>query len=105
VLSYAVTQRSGEIAVRVSLGATPARIARMVAGDGVWPAVVGLAVGLVLAVWLTRVLATLLFGVEGLDVWAFGAAAVVLAAVALVACIEPAARAARIDPARALRAE
>jgi putative ABC transport system permease protein len=105
VLSYAVTQRSGEIAVRVSLGATPGRIARMVAGDGVWPAVAGLAVGLVVAVWLRRVLATLLFGVEGLDLWAFGGAAVVLAAVAAVACVEPAARAALIDPARALRAE
>jgi putative ABC transport system permease protein len=105
VLSYAVTQRSGEIAVRVSLGATPGRIARMVAGDGVRPAVTGLAAGLVVAAALKRVMATLLFGVDGLDVWAYAGAAVVLALVAAVAVVEPAARAARIDPARALRSE
>jgi len=91
--------------VRVSLGATPGRIARMVAGDGARPAVVGVVVGLVVAVWLRQAMASLLFGVEGLDVWAFGGAAVVLGVVAAASCVLPAARAAQIDPARALRAE
>jgi putative ABC transport system permease protein len=105
VLSYAVTQRSGEIAVRVSLGATPARIAKMVAGDGVRPVLAGLAVGLAVAFGLRRLLGALLYGVEDADAWAFGGAALVLAAVAALACVEPAARAARTDPARALRSE
>jgi putative ABC transport system permease protein len=109
VMSWAVTQRTREIGVRVALGAGRADILRMVLAHGMRLAGVGLAVGLGLAFALARglghVLGTLLFGVSPTDPPTFSAVPVLLAAVALLACLLPARRALRVDPVRALHYE
>jgi predicted permease len=105
VASYAVTQRVQEIGVRMALGARPSNVVALVVGQGVRPAVTGLFVGVVLALALSKVLTSLLFGVGPRDPLSIGAVAVVLIAVAITASYLPARRAARIDPATALRAE
>jgi putative ABC transport system permease protein len=109
VMSWAVTQRTQEIGVRVALGAERADILRMVLARGMRLAGVGLGVGLGLAFVLARglegALGTLLFGVSPTDPPTFSAVPVLLAAVALLACLLPARRALRIDPVRALHYE
>jgi predicted permease len=105
VASYAVSQRVREIGVRMALGARPRSVVALVVRQGVRPAAVGLVAGLGLAFGLSKILKSMLFGVGPRDPLSFGAVAMLLLGVALVASYVPARRAARIDPASALRAE
>lgn len=105
IISYSVAQRRGEIGVRVALGADRGRILRLVVGQGMLLTGAGLALGLAGAFVLTRLLRSLLFGVTTTDPVIFAAVPLVLVAVALAASYLPADRAARVDPASALRAE
>jgi ABC-type antimicrobial peptide transport system permease subunit len=105
VMSYAVTRRRQEIGIRVALGAARGDVLRMVVGRGMGLIAVGLALGIAGALALTRLLGSLLYGVTARDTASFAAAGLVLAVVAVVACLIPASRAARIDPATALRNE
>ena len=103
VMSYAVTERAHEIGVRMSMGAKPGDIVRMVLNRGMLLTGIGLAVGLPLALLMSRALANLLFGVDATDPVAFVGLPMLLAAVAALACYLPAWRAARMDPLKALR--
>ncbi|HVE79926.1 MAG TPA: ABC transporter permease [Gemmatimonadaceae bacterium] len=103
VLSYLVAQRAGEIGVRMALGADAARVLRMVLAEGVLLAGVGVAMGLVAALWTTRLLGSLLFGVSPTDPVTFAAVTLTLAAVAAIASWLPARRATRVDPVVAMR--
>jgi predicted permease len=105
VLAYTVAQRTREIGVRMALGAAPGRIKRMVLEQVGKMTLVGGAIGLVLAVVVGRLAASLLYQLEGYDPVVLGASAVALAAVALAAALIPAHRASRIEPIRALRWE
>jgi putative ABC transport system permease protein len=105
VLSYAVGQRLPELGLRLAIGARPADLLKLVLGDGVRLAGVGLGAGLVGALLLSRFLTTLLFEVSPRDPVALALTAVLVGLVSLAAAARPALRAARIDPARALRAE
>ncbi|GHG95848.1 ABC transporter permease [Comamonas sp. JC664] len=103
VVSLRVTQRTRELGVRMALGARPVDVLLLVLGQGAGMTAVGLAVGLVSALGLSRVLASQLHGVSARDPWTFGAVAMLLTAVALFACWVPARRATRMDPLQALR--
>ena len=105
VISYGVTQRAQEIGIRVALGAGHGRVLRLVVGHAAALTGVGLALGLVGAVTLARLMGGLLFRVSPTDPPTLGAGILVLSVVALVAALLPALRAARLDPAVALRAE
>ncbi|MPZ21718.1 MAG: FtsX-like permease family protein [Luteitalea sp.] len=105
LISYSVQQRVREMGVRLALGAAPSSILRLVVGEGLRLTVVGLVVGLVAALMLTRYLATLLYGVTPTDPGVFVAVGALLLTVAITACYLPARRATRIDPARVLRDE
>jgi putative ABC transport system permease protein len=105
VLAYSVSQRTGEIGVRMALGATPSAVLRLIVGEGMKVALFGIAVGLVGALALTRIFSSLVFGVPVRDPVTFAAVAVALACVALAASSLPALRAARVDPMAALRHE
>jgi predicted permease len=105
VMAYAVTRRTREIGVRLALGATPAQLARLIAGDGLRLALTGVAVGAVLALPLASVLGALIFGVQIADLATFAGTCGLLIAVAMVAAFLPARRAARLDPIVALRTE
>ena len=105
VLAYTVTQRTREIGVRMALGARPAQALTLVAKESAAVVGVGLLLGLAGALGTARFFAGLLFGVGPLDPVALLAAVLVLGAVALVATLAPARRAALVDPAVALRAE
>jgi putative ABC transport system permease protein len=105
VVSYAVARRVREIGVRMALGATPRDVVRLVVRQGMMPVVIGLGVGLVAALGLTRLLAGMLYGVSPRDPVALAAMAAVLVAVALLASYLPARRATRVDPLVALRGD
>lgn len=103
MLSFAVGQRTQEIGVRMAHGARPRDILVMVLGQGLAVSLIGIAIGLVGAAWLTRLTETLLFGVDPRDPLAFVAAPAILLIVAIVAMAVPALRAMRVDPIVALR--
>jgi predicted permease len=105
VLSYLVTQRKREIAVRVALGAEPPGLRRMVVLQGGRVALIGVVVGVLIALGVTRFLATLLFGVQALDGSTFVVMSSVMLAVALLASYVPARRASAVDPMESLGAE
>jgi putative ABC transport system permease protein len=103
VLSYSVAQRAREIGVRTALGARPSDIVRLVVAQSLSMTGVGLAAGLLLAVWTADGLSTFLYGVTTGDAATFAAIAVTLLVVAAIASYVPARRAARVDPVRVLR--
>ena len=103
VISIGVAGRMREFGVRIALGAKPGNVLQLVLQEGVWLAGAGIALGLLGAMWVVRFLRSLLFRVSAFDVPTFVAATVVLALVALVACLIPARRATRVAPAVVLR--
>jgi predicted permease len=105
VISYVVSQRTREIGVRMAMGAESADVSRMVLRQAGVLAAMGVVVGLVAAGGLTRLMASLLYGVSPMDPVTFGAVAAALAVIALVASWVPAWRASRVDPVVALRFE
>jgi putative ABC transport system permease protein len=105
VMSYAVASRTQEIGLRMAMGAQARDVLKLVVGQGMRMVAFGLALGLLAALGLTRWLKTFLFGVEATDPLTYAVIAVLLAAVALLACYIPARRAAKVDPLVALRHE
>ena len=105
VMAYSVAQRRQEIGVRMALGAQRGDVLRLVVGGGMKLTALGVAIGITGVFALTSVLKSLLYGVEAFDLLTLGAVAVLLGAIALLACLLPARRASGLDPMHALRAE
>jgi putative ABC transport system permease protein len=103
VMSYSVAERSHEIGIRMAMGARAGNVIGLVMAGGLSVAVVGLVLGTVGAMGVTRFMRSMLFGITATDTTTFVTAPVVLAAVAVAACLIPAWRAARTDPAKVLR--
>ena len=105
VMSYSVSQRTHEIGIRIAVGARPGDVLRLVMGQGARLASLGLGVGILSALALTRLMKSLLFGVTATDPATLAAAVLLGMAVVLLACLVPACRAMRVDPMVALRDE
>jgi predicted permease len=105
VLWYAVRQRTREIAVRMAVGAARGNVVRMIVAHGLRLTATGLVLGAVAALWLSRLITTLLYGVTATEPRTYALAAGVICAAAAAACLFPAARASRVDPVVALRQE
>jgi putative ABC transport system permease protein len=105
VMAYSVQQRTQELGVRIALGAQAFQIRNMVIRQGMLLAFFGVLIGIGGALWLTRFLASFLFGVQAWDPIAFVVTPLILSAVALIAIWIPASRAMRVDPLTALRFE
>jgi putative ABC transport system permease protein len=103
VISYAVTQRTGEIAIRMALGAQQSSVWKLVLAQGASLSAIGIAIGIIASLALTRLLSTMLFHVHPMDPLTITSAAAVLLTAALLATFLPARRATRIDPMEALR--
>jgi putative ABC transport system permease protein len=104
-VAYTVEQRTGEIGVRMALGAQTKDVVRLVVNQGMKPVVIGLVIGIVSAVALGRLIASQLYQVSAHNPALLAGATVLLAAIALVACLLPARRATLVDPIQALRTE
>jgi ABC-type antimicrobial peptide transport system permease subunit len=105
VVAFSVNQRTLEIGVRMAMGAPQASLVRMIVRQALTPVAIGLGLGWLSSLLMTPVVARLLFAVEPTDPATYVASVTVLAAVATVACLAPARRAAAVDPMRALRAD
>lgn len=105
VLSYLTTQRTGEIGVRIAQGAQREQVMRLMLGDGMRPALYGLALGLAASAGAVRLVESMLYETQPLDPAIFTAVATTLLAVAALACLIPAWKASRINPMQALRNE
>jgi ABC-type antimicrobial peptide transport system permease subunit len=105
VLAYSVVRRTSEIAIRMSLGARPENILRLILREGLTPAFLGALIGLLASWGLTRVVQQFLYGVKPFDGFTFSVATLILFGVAALACITPALRATRVDPMVSLRYE
>ncbi|MEE9236090.1 MAG: ABC transporter permease, partial [Candidatus Acidoferrales bacterium] len=105
VISYSVNQRTHEIGIRIALGAQRSDIYKIIIGQGLRLAALGIALGLAGAMALARTIESLLYGVSSLDPWSYTLVSAVLAGAAMLACYIPARRAARVDPMVALRYE
>jgi cell division protein FtsX len=105
VIAYLVSQRTREIGIRLALGATPRHILRLMMGQGMKLTLIGVAIGFVGAVAVTRLMRSLLFAIAPTDLLTFAISSFVLIVVALLACFIPARRATKVDPLVALRYE
>jgi len=104
-VAYTVEQRTGEIGVRMALGAQTRDVLRLVVNQGMKPVIIGLAIGIVAAFGVGRLIATQLYQVSEHNPALLGGATVLLAIIALIACLLPARRASHVDPIEALRYE
>jgi predicted permease len=105
VMSFAVSRRQREMGIRMALGASAGDVVRLVFKQGVWQLGIGLTIGMLLAAGISRVMSVILFDVEPLDPGVFGGVIAALAITGAVACLIPARRATRADPAVAMRSE
>lgn len=105
VMTFSVAQRNHEMGIRMALGAGSSELIRLVVGEGMWTALIGMAVGIPGVYLVGKALATMLYNVGAMDVRALVGVALLLLASALVACYIPARRATKIDPLAALRQE
>jgi putative ABC transport system permease protein len=105
VISYGVAQRKRELGIRIALGARACDVLKLVTGEGMALAIIGVALGLMAALALTRVMEGLLFGVSATDPLTYMIIALLLMFVALLACYIPARRATKVDPLIALKSE
>jgi len=105
VVSYTVARRTSEIGVRMALGAEPARVKGLIVREAMTTVVLGVILGLGIATGVSRLMESMLYGVEALDPLTFGLAAAALGIAAALAAYLPASRASRVDPVSALRAD
>ena len=105
VMSYAVTQRSHEIGIRMALGAEPRNVLSMMVSEGMRLALLGVAIGFVSAMVVSKYLESQLYGIKARDPLTFASVPLLLGLVALAACYFPARRATKVDPLSALRYE
>jgi putative ABC transport system permease protein len=105
VMAYSVSQRTHEFGIRMALGAQTRDVLKLIMRQGMMQALIGVGIGLIASLTLTRLMKSLLFGVSPTDPLTFALIALLLTTVALLACYIPARRAARVNPLTALRYE
>jgi ABC-type antimicrobial peptide transport system permease subunit len=103
IMAYTVARRTGEIGIRMALGAQAGQVLRMVLREASWMAVAGVTLGLACALWLARFLSSMLYGLMPWDPLTLTGAAALLLTIAVLAAFGPARHASRVDPIRALR--